>query len=250
MVVGVSTTPNVGVVSLFATEISPFAPTVVTDIMQQQGGKAGIWQGGMGLATDGSRLFFATGNGQGHENKETPASGRSLLSTLDECVVNLGISGGGKLSLADYFEPYEYIGMDAGDRDLGSGGVSLLDPSVFNGVGVARIAVTIGKNGKAYIMNADNLGGFKLGAGATDNVIQTITATGSVFGGSGSYPLEGGYIYFTPVGSPTVAYKVGLDGSGKPLFSKAGQTADLSAGRVGVGVPTITSCKSSIFPHG
>ena len=51
--------------------------------------------------------------------------------------------------------------MDAGDRDLGSGGISLLDPTVFIGKGVSRIAVSIGKNGKAYIMNANNLGEFK-----------------------------------------------------------------------------------------
>lgn len=147
MVIGVSTSPGVGVTSLYAMESSPGAPAVVSDINTQQGGKAGIWQGGMGLATDGARLFFATGNGLGHQNVDTPASGRTPLSTLDECVVNLGVNGG-KLSLQDYFEPYEYIGMDAGDRDLGSGGVALLDPTVFHGTGVSRIAVTVGKNGK------------------------------------------------------------------------------------------------------
>jgi iron transport multicopper oxidase len=42
-------------------ESSPGAPAVVSDITVQQGGKAGIWAGGMGLATDGSRLFAATG---------------------------------------------------------------------------------------------------------------------------------------------------------------------------------------------
>jgi len=42
-------------------EASPGAPAVVSDITQQQGGKAGIWQSGMGLSTDGSRLFLATG---------------------------------------------------------------------------------------------------------------------------------------------------------------------------------------------
>jgi len=64
-------------------------------------------------------------------------------------VANFGVSTSGKVTLTDYFEPYEYISMDAGDRDLGSGGISLLDPTVFNGVGVSRIAVSIGKNGKA-----------------------------------------------------------------------------------------------------
>lgn len=57
---------------------------------------------------------------------------------------------------------------------------------------------------KAYICNADNLGGFKLGSGGTDNILQTINSPGAVFGGAGSYPLEGGYMYFTPVGSPTL----------------------------------------------
>jgi iron transport multicopper oxidase len=61
MLVAVSTTPRVGVTSLYAMEASPGAPPVVTDITVQQGGKAGIWQGGMGLASDGSRVFLATG---------------------------------------------------------------------------------------------------------------------------------------------------------------------------------------------
>jgi len=43
-------------------------------------------------------------------------------------------------------------------------------------------------------MNANNLGGFKQGPGGTDNILQTIIADGAVFGGSGSYPLEGGYL--------------------------------------------------------
>ncbi|KAL9019269.1 MAG: hypothetical protein Q9185_003443 [Variospora sp. 1 TL-2023] len=242
MVTAVSTQPGVGVTGMFAMEAAPGAP-FTTDIMEQKGGKAGIWMSGMAPATDGARIFVVTGNGQGHENKDTPASGRTPLSTLDEVVANLGI-GGGKISLQDYFQPYEYIGMDAADRDLGSGGVALLDPSVFKGTnGVRRMAITIGKNGKAYIMNADNLGGFKMGPGATDNILQTIICPNAVFGGAGSYPLEGGFIYFTPVGFPTLAYKLGLDQKGSPLFSKVGQSIDNSAGRVGVGVPTVTSYK-------
>lgn len=61
MLVAVSTTPGVGVKSLFAMEASPGAPDVVSDIMDEEGGKAGIWQGGMGLATVGNRLYLATG---------------------------------------------------------------------------------------------------------------------------------------------------------------------------------------------
>ena len=103
------------------------------------------------------------------------------------------------------------------------------------------MAVTCGKNGKIYVLNANNLGGYRLGPGQTDGIIQTIETNKAVFGGAGSYPLEGGYIYLTPVGYPTYVYKLGFSGSGVPVFSQAGMTAATSAGRVGVGIPTVTS---------
>ncbi|KAG9248661.1 hypothetical protein BJ878DRAFT_572187 [Calycina marina] len=187
---------------MFAMESTPGASPVQPDIMNQSGVKAGIW-------TEGA------GNCPGHANGDVPASGRTPLSTLDKVVASMTIGSDGKISLTDYFEPYDYISMDAGDRDLGSGAVSLLDPTVFKCTGVFRIAVTVGKNAKVYIMNANNLGGFKQGSGGVDNVLRTIIANGAVFGGVGSYPLEGGYLYFTAVGYPIRAYKIGLDASGQ-----------------------------------
>ena len=82
--------------------------------------------------------------------------------------------------------------LDGGDLDFGSGGVSLLDGSVFSGGGVSKLAIAAGKSGKTYVLNADNLGGYKLGNGGSDGIIQTITTSEPVFGGSGSYPGEGG----------------------------------------------------------
>ena len=153
----------------------------------------------------------------------------------------MNIGAGGTLSLNDYFQPYDYQNMDGGDQDFGSGGIALLDPATFSGTGVSKMAVTCGKNGKIYIVNANNLGGYRLGPGQTDNVIQTITTGKAIFGGAASYPLEGGYIYSTPVGYPTYVYKLGFSSSGIPIFSLAAQTPQLSAGRVGTGIPTITS---------
>ncbi|KAL8769544.1 MAG: hypothetical protein Q9209_004475 [Squamulea sp. 1 TL-2023] len=205
IIAGVSIEPDVEVNSM-SMEAAPGGPPVTLDITEQKGGTADIC---MAPATDGRRLFVTTGN-----------------------------------EPYEYFDPYECIGMDAGDRDLGSGDVALLDPSVYRGTnGVTRITVTIGKNGKAYIMNADNSGGFKLGPGATDNVLWTIISPNAVLGGAGSYRLEGGYIYLTHVGEPTLAYKLGLDQKDAPLFSKVEQSPDNSAGRVDVGVPTVTTYK-------
>ncbi|KAL8699219.1 MAG: hypothetical protein Q9201_006129 [Fulgogasparrea decipioides] len=230
------------VVTNFAVESGPLVPQ--TNVWNQNGGggEGGIWMSGMALATDGAnRLFWVSGNGVGHENQGVPASGSSGCKTLGEAAVNLAVGDGGKLSLTDYFQPYDYQGLDGGDQDFGSGGIALLDSGTFKGTGVTKIAVTSGKNGKIYILNANNLGGYKLGPGQTDGIIQTIVTNKAVFGGVGSYPLEGGYIYSTPVGYPTYVYKLGFSGSGLPIFSQVGHTPESSAGRVGVGIPVITT---------
>lgn len=225
----------------FAMMAGPLAPQSNQWDLNGSGGQAGIWMSGMGLSSDGSRIFMVTGNGAAHENQGTPSAGTNLCQTLGEAVVNLAVTEGGKLTFSDYFQPYDYQNMDGGDQDFGSGGIALLDPTVFKGTGVGRIGVTAGKNGKIYILNADNLGGYRLGPGQTDGIVQTITTNKAVFGGSGSYPGEGGYIYSTPVGYPTYAYKLGSTAAGLPSFALAGATKENSAGRVGVGVPTITS---------
>lgn len=240
-VIGIDVTTQ-SIVANFVTQSGTF--TQFSDNFNDGSGSGGIWQSGAGLATDnGQRLFFVTGNANGHENNGVPASGASGCQTLGEAAVDLAINDDGSLSLTDYFQPYDYQNMDGGDLDYGSGGIALLDPTVFYGTGVARMAVTAGKNGKIYVLNADNLGGYKQGTGQTDMVIQTIVNGHAVFGGSGSYPLEGGYVYYTPTGYQTYAYQLGFDDNGVPEFNFAGQTNEVSSGRVGVGIPTITTFK-------
>lgn len=123
-------------------------------------------------------------------------------------------------------------------RDLGSGGVTMLDPTSFQTTTVKRLGLVGGKGGKrgfeiiggtcfrnvanfstVYMVNMDNLGGYKSGVGETDAVVQTIEmpSTGSqrgppyggIFGTVGSYPLpgiQGGYIYVKPT---TISGSVG-----------------------------------------
>lgn len=60
--VAVSKTAGVGVTNIQGMTVSPGAPSPQTlDITQQGGGKAGIWMGGFGLASDANRVFFVTG---------------------------------------------------------------------------------------------------------------------------------------------------------------------------------------------
>jgi hypothetical protein len=82
-----------------------------------------------------------------------------------------------------------------------------------------------------------------MGSGGNDALVQTLTppSGGAIFGNVGSYPLEGGFIYISPVGSPTLVYSLGFDGSGRPAFTLVAQTDDSSPGAVGVGAATITT---------
>jgi hypothetical protein len=245
-VVGMSTSGKV--LSAYTTVGGPYAPPQ-DGTWNGGGGGAGIWMGGAALASDNSgRLFFSTGNaknGIGTNNAQS-SSGRIQLDVLSECIVNLGIDPKtGALTQNDYFEPAAYVAMDAGDRDLGSGGVILPDPTVFSGGGVSRIAIACGKNAQCYVANADNLGGYKMSSSGGDAILQTISPPngGSIFGNAGTYPLEGGYLYINSMGSPTFVYSLGFDSNGRPSFTQVAATNDSSTGSVGVGPPTITTLK-------
>ena len=110
-------------------------------------------------------IIPSNGRGGGDNAGGVPASGKKPISTLQQAVANFVVDpGSGAITQQDYFEPFEYQSLNGGDRDFGSSGVALLDPTTFTGAGVSRIAVAGGKSGKIYILNADNLGGFANGS--------------------------------------------------------------------------------------
>ncbi|KAH8747273.1 hypothetical protein BGZ57DRAFT_971336 [Hyaloscypha finlandica] len=229
--------------AMMANPGSPWAP----DLQAGKGGKAGIWQSGMAIAADldKNRVFFATGNSDVNGDlggiNGAPHSGKVPISTLGQAIANIGVDPvSGKLTQQDFFVPVGYAKLNSGDKDFSAGGVSLLDPTVFNGGGVNRVALGTSKVGTLYVMDAENLGGYKQGpGGTTDGILQTIVPPkGSFYSGAGSYPAEGGYIYFCHTGAPLQAWKLTPDASGKPNFKFAGQ----SAFSVGChGTPTVTS---------
>jgi hypothetical protein len=185
MLVTVSKTTGVGVTNIIAMVAQPGAPSPqALDINMEGGGKAGIWQGGMGIATDGNRVFFATGNGRGSGDNGNgiPASGKVPISTLEQVVANFGVDPStGILTQNDYFEPFEYERLNGADRDFGSSGVALLDPGTFNGrpeTGINRVAMAGGKSGKVYLLDADNLGGFANGLFLDHSINACVILTG------------------------------------------------------------------------
>lgn len=91
------------IVSVWGSQVGP--QSAFSTDYTGDGGGGGIWQSGAGLATDGNRIFFVTGNGQGHENNAVPAPGSSGCKTLGESAVNLVPDPDtGKLTTFDYFQ--------------------------------------------------------------------------------------------------------------------------------------------------
>ncbi|CBX93242.1 hypothetical protein LEMA_P041430.1 [Plenodomus lingam JN3] len=223
------------------------------------GGAGGIWQAGMGLSSNGQDVFFTIDNGSGSQSPNTsttPKPGTQYEGVLSETVVRIRLdegSGTGEaakgIQLVDFFRPFDYQ-TDAG-QDIGSGSFALLDPSTFSTPQVAQIGIATSTNTKLYVLDAGNLGGYRMGPNGTDAALQVIQLPGEVFGGVGSYPLEGGWVYVNMGNGPLSAYRfnagageggnASTSSSGSELFTLAGVAPFNNPHYNFVGVPTVTS---------
>jgi hypothetical protein len=198
--------------------------------------RGGIWQAGGGLVSDGpGRILFATGNGT------TPPDGPGANppQQLSESVVRLGVASNGTLSAKDFFSPSNAATLDRNDTDLGSGGPAALPSPYFGTASVPNLMVQMGKDGRLFLLNRDNLGGKNQKAGGGDAVVQTLGPYHGVWGHPAVYGGEGGYIYVVQNQNTMLAFKYGVDGSGRPALSLAGNSSE-SFGYTS-GSPIVTS---------
>jgi hypothetical protein len=128
----------------------------------------GIWAPG-GIASDGQALYVATGN---TESAWDWGGG--------EAVIRLSLALASADSAADFFAPRDWRQLDEDDADLG--GVA---PVIFD-VGTAHYALALGKDGNAYLLDRDRLGGFGgslARVAVSDSVLRTAAAEFPVAGG-------------------------------------------------------------------
>jgi hypothetical protein len=109
------------------------------------GQRAGIW-GPSVLASDGTYLYTATGNGTWDSG---PDWGNSYLKLSP---------ANGSLSAADFFTPFNVSTLSAKDRDLGSGMATLLP--TFSSSPFPHVMIGAGKEGTIYVVSRDNMGHF------------------------------------------------------------------------------------------
>jgi hypothetical protein len=149
-------------------------------------GGGGIWESGGGLSVDPQgNIYFAEGNGFNGPNLAfDPAHG-----DYSESVIKLSPNGS-QLTVADYFTPFNWQSLDDQDADLGSGGAMLL-PDFVGSTAHPHLMVELGKEGKIYLIDRDNMGHFT--PNGPDAVVQTVTAgQRGVWGNPAFFQLNNG----------------------------------------------------------
>jgi hypothetical protein len=105
---------NLGSRSIYrwATQAGPDSQYTNDWTLRHGGGAGGIWQAGVGLASDGKDVFFTIDNGGG-SNSTLPTSGKTHLDVLSESVarITLNEENGLGVQLVDWFRPFDHQGQ-------------------------------------------------------------------------------------------------------------------------------------------
>src|SRR5205823_12242895 len=105
-----------------------------------------IWGGAIwgvgGIASDGSNPFVTTGNT--NFTGGTWCGGEAVIRFQPGPI------------FSDYWAPTNWLQLDTDDLDLGGSGPLLVD---VPGATPSHLVVAMGKDGRAYLLNRDNLGG-------------------------------------------------------------------------------------------
>ncbi len=200
--------------------------------------QAGIWQSGGGLVSDvPGRIILTTGNGVSPQ----PAPSDKPPETLSESVLGLTVEAGGQLTPTQFFAPSDAPTLDENDEDLGSGGPIALPSEYFGTKAVPHLVVQVGKDGRIFLIDADDMGGYRQGPGESDDVLQTLGPFDGVWGHPAAYGGQGGWVYVleSAGGGYLRALSYGVNGSGEPALASAGTSSE-SFGYTS-GSPLVTS---------
>jgi hypothetical protein len=133
--------------------------------------QSGIWQGDTGPCADSEgNVYVATGNGK--FDASVPG-GRDF----GDSILELGLTGD-RITVKDYFTPFDQERLNAHDKDLGSGGPLLLPDQPGKH---PHLLIAAGKGGTLYVIDRDRMGHFH--EGSDSNAWQSFhAAPDEVFG--------------------------------------------------------------------
>ena len=186
--------------------VTAWAPTLI-------GG--GIWGYG-GVASDGTNLFVITGN---TFNAGGIWGGGEAIIRLQPGPVFSG-------SPINYWAPTNWLLLDNGDTDLGGCGALLIN---VPGAIPSQLVLALGKDGNAYLLNRNNLGGITA-------PVASVNVASSVRGQSAATyrTPQGTYFVFRNGSASVAAYKV-------TATTPPGITSAWSVSQTGKGSPWVTT---------
>jgi hypothetical protein len=151
----------------------------------------GIW-GHSGVASDGTNMFVITGN--------TFNTGGNWMG--GEAIIRLqaGPVFNGPPSTENYWAPTNWLTLDQFDTDLGGVSAMLID---VPGATPSQLVLALGKDGNAYLLNRNNLGG--VAAPVAQLSVDGVTRGQS----SATYRTnQGTYFVFRAASNQVKAYKI------------------------------------------
>src|SRR5205823_1802339 len=149
----------------------------------------GIWGHG-GVASDGTNMFVVTGN--------TFNTGGNWMG--GEAIVRLQSGPIFTGQTTDYWAPTNWLSLDNGDTDLGGVSATVVD---VPGANPSQLVLALGKDGNAYLVNRNNLGGIG-GTVYQANVMGINRGTSAVT----YHTSQGTYIAFHNDAGTIRAYKI------------------------------------------
>src|SRR5881296_1488224 len=176
----------------------------------------GIWGHG-GVASDGTNMFVVTGN--------TFNTGGIWMG--GEAIIRLQAGPTWTGQPTDYWVPTNWLSLDNSDTDLGGVSATVID---VPGATPSQLVLALGKDGNAYLVNRNNLGGI-VAPVAQANV------SGVVNRGTSAvtyHTSQGTYFAFHNDGNAVSAYKV--TATNPPTI-----VSGWSVGQSGRGSPWVTT---------
>jgi hypothetical protein len=184
------------------------------------GAQGGIWQSGIGLATDATgNVYFMTGNGTFDAN----TGGRDYGDSF----VKLSPAG----SVTDYFTPHDQDIMSSNNWDLASSGPMLLPDQPG---AVPHLLVGAGKTGTVYVVNRDSMGFYN--ANNDNQIVQSLVnafPNGTPEPGNYSGPVYfNGSVYFSPINDKIQAFSLSNGRLSTSATSKSPETYAYPGGSI------------------
>ena len=181
-------------------------------IWQTEATGGGIW-GHSGVASDGTNMFVITGNT--FTNPGDPWSGGEAIVRLQAGPTFTG-------NPTDFWAPVNWQSLDQSDTDLGGCSAILID---VPGATPSQLVLALGKDGNAYLVDRNNLGGVAAPVAELDNVDGVIrgqssatytTAQGTYFVFRASGEIRAYKITATNPPTITFAWNANQSGQGSP----------------------------------